>query len=65
MVIPIGKTYVALGEDVFEKIKVQVRVFDQCEAFTSVGLSDVPSFLSLITVITASAGALKSIFRSA
>lgn len=33
MVIPIGKTCVALGKDVFEKIKNQVRGFDQCEAF--------------------------------
>lgn len=44
VVISIGKTCVALGEDVFEKIKNQVKGFDQCEAFTSAGFSDVLYF---------------------
>lgn len=30
------KTYVALGEDIFEKIKIKVRGLDQCEVFSSV-----------------------------
>lgn len=36
VVLSINKTYVALGEDVFEKIKIQVRGFNQCEAFRGV-----------------------------
>lgn len=31
-----NKTYVALGEDVFEKIKTKVRGLDWCEASSSV-----------------------------
>lgn len=58
------KTYVALGEDIFEKIKIKVRGLDQCEVFSSVVFGVFfPKFL--ITVITASSGALKSIFKSA
>lgn len=29
------KTYVALGEDIFEKINIKVKGLDQCELFSS------------------------------